>query len=193
MRDCERAANAVAALDLKGPNKDVAAYWLSRWRDDKPPYRGDFDQAQIGRHSPAIAIFEIRKGESIPCISAGAFYRLALGYDLTGQDLLSITDAVEREDRLDWCWRIVEGAVTVSYRTFKSEGRGAANAQGVSLPFRDIEDDGARYFLMHTNWRPVGDDWIDGSVTADAQTPDVRRIISFLQAAVGVALDRRLA
>jgi hypothetical protein len=193
MRDFERAANAIARLDLKGPNKEVAAHWLSRWRDDKPPLRRNFDATQIARHGPAIAIFEIKRGEAIPCIAAGAFCRLALGYDLTGHDLLSVTDLAERDARLAWCWQLVQGAVTVSYRSFKSEGRSAANAQGVSLPFSDIKADGSRYFLMHTNWRPVGDDWIDGHVTADAPVPVSRQIISFMQSSDVSSPVRRLA
>jgi hypothetical protein len=171
MRNRDRAFNALAALGLNGANKQVAAHWLSRWQDDEPPLLEDFGLRDIWEFNPAIAIFEIRKSESILCVSAGSFHRLALGYDMKGEDLLSLTAAAEREARLAWCWEIVTGAVTVSYRPYKSRSNPKATAQCMSLPFCDTGRDGERCFLMHTNWRPEGSDWVAGNVQADARTP----------------------
>ena len=173
----ERAQKALAGLDLIGANTQVAAYWLSRWQGDAPPARKDFDAAKDWEFTPAIALFAIRKDEDFRCIGAGAFHRLALGYDLVGESVLSITSAAEREERLAWCWEIVEGAVTVSYRRYRATQ--SALAQCMSLPFSDIDPDGTRYFLMHTNWRPADGDWISGRVQADAQAPPERLLYSF--------------
>ena len=82
---------------------------------------------------------------------------------------MSFTNAVEREDRLAWCWKIVEGAATVSYREYKSANGTAVFAQGLSLPFSDRINDGTGIFFTHTNWRPQGSDWIDGNVKGDLQ------------------------
>ncbi len=175
----ERAFQAVAALGLNGANKQLAAHWLSRWRGDAPPTRASFKMDEVWEHSPAIALFKIVKDESVRCLSAGSFHKLALGYDMTGEDILSITSADERERRMAWCWEIAQGAVTVSYRRYETAGQSTGLAQGMSLPFSDRDADGARYFLMHSNWRPVGSEWVIGNVQADAQTPPERRIISF--------------
>ena len=177
-----RAAAAVEALALKGANIDVAAHWLSSWHGDRPPSSGGFDTQPIWRHTAALAVFEVREDTSLTCISAGAYYRMALGYDLVGQDVLSITTVPVRAERLRWCWNIVEGAVTVSQRAYNSKEHGHVIAQGVSLPFSDRRLDGSGRFLMHINWRPVGTDWIEGQVAADAQPPEDRRLISYVKA-----------
>ncbi|HEX4301638.1 MAG TPA: hypothetical protein VHZ78_02510 [Rhizomicrobium sp.] len=175
----ERAFQAVAALGLNGANKQLAAHWLSRWRNDAPPTRESFRIDEAWEYSPAIAIFKVQKGQSVLCLSAGSFHQLALGYDVAGNDILSITSADERERRMAWCWEIVLGAATVSWRQYETAGQSKGLAQGMSLPFSDRVADGARYFLMHSNWRPVGGEWVPGTVQADAQTPPQRRIISF--------------
>ena len=81
--------------------------------------------------------------------------------------------------RLEYWWNIVEGAVCVTYRHFTSaEGPGGL-AQGVGLPFSDKKNDGSRYFLMHTNWRPVGTDWVLGNVQVNIHSPPKRQVISY--------------
>lgn len=187
MRDIDRAVNAIAALDLNGANKRLAAYWLSRWQGDKPPSRERFDMKQVWEFSPALMILAIRKDEIMRCVSAGAFTKLALGYDLVGEDVLSLTSAAEREERLAFCWQIVLGAVTVFYRAYESAGHAKGLAQGTSLPFCDVDADGTRYFAMHSNWRPVGNEWTLGNVSADVQMPPRRMIVSFKQRPVEAA------
>jgi hypothetical protein len=177
--DIGAARNALGGLRLAGTNVEVAQRWLALWQDGAPPSLTSFD-AQISRAlAPAIAIFEIRRNTSLVCLRAGEYNKLALGFDMTGQSLLSLTNNVDREDRLDWCWKIVEGAATVSYREIKPANSAIIYAQGLSLPFCDRPADGQRYFFSHTNWRPNGNDWIEGNVDTDLQSPRQRAMRSF--------------
>ena len=186
--DIDAAHSAVSALRLSGANVEVASRWLALWREGRPPPLERFEVAPS--HAPAIAVFRIRRGEALDCVRAGDYYRLAIGFDLAGQSVLAITNNVAREDRLDWCWRIVEGAATVSYRAFKT-ARGVVHAQGMSLPLSDCAQDGARFFVMHTNWRPEGSDWFEGTVSGDMQTPFKSAMKSFAPAATREALPER--
>jgi hypothetical protein len=177
--DIGAARTALGGLRLNGANVDVAERWLALWQDGAPPTLARFDAQFSPSLAPAIMIFEIRRDTSLVCLRAGEYNRLALGFDMTGQSLLSLTNNVDREDRLDWCWKIVEGAATVSYRAFKPQTGAIIYAQGLSLPLSDRLPGGQRYFFSHSNWRPTGNDWIEGSVNADLQTPRQRAMRSF--------------
>ncbi len=170
---------ALAALRLNGANVEVASRWLSLWQDGRPPALSRFDAHLLPAHAPAMAIFEIKRDASLWCIRAGAYCQLAIGFDLTGQDVLAITNNADRDARLDWCWKIVEGAATVSYRAFKPVQGAVVYAQGMSLPFADEKPDGARVFFMHTNWRPQAMDWVEGNVHGDLQSPPERAMKFF--------------
>lgn len=187
MRDIDRALDALAALQLNGANKRLAAHWLSRWHGDKPPTRERFAMKKVWEFDPAIAIFEVRKGESVRCVASGSFHKLALGYELAGEDVLSLTAAGAREQRLAACWEIVEGAVSVSWRTYKSVDGSFGLAQCTTLPLSDMGADGARLFLKHSNWRPVASDWTPGNVEADANRSPKRLLVSFKQPPVEAA------
>jgi|HubBroStandDraft_5_1064220.scaffolds.fasta_scaffold187914_2 hypothetical protein len=177
--DMDAARAAIAALRPNGMNVDVARHWLALWRDGAPPTLGRFDAQMPRSLMPAIMIFEIRRGATLMCLRAGEYTRLAFGFDMTGQSLLSFTNNVDREDRLDWCWKVVEGAATISYRAIKPAQGAVIHAQGLTLPLSDRPPDGQRYFFTHTNWRPNGGDWIEGSVATDLQTPRERAMRSF--------------
>lgn len=142
-----------------------------------------FRRDTIWQHAAAINVFEIRENESLRCVSGAPLVKVAAGFDFTNLDVLSITNAVDRDLLLAWSWEIVSGAVSVYYRSYKSKAESSGLNQGVSLPFSDEKNDGTRYFLTHTNWRPLGNDWIEGSVTVDLQLPTERRVISFKEAA----------
>ncbi len=177
--DIAGARAAIAGLRLNGANVDVTQRWLALWQDGAPPTLSRFD-AQISRAlTPGMMIFEVRRRISVVCLRAGEYSRLALGFDMTGQSLLSLTNNVDREDRLDWCWKIVEGAATVSYRAFKPQNSAIIYAQGLSLPLSDRPPEGQRYFFTHSNWRPNGNDWVEGNVDTDLQTPRQRAMRSF--------------
>lgn len=181
---------ALNGLRLNGANAAIASRWLSLWQDGRPPTLAQFDAHAIPAHVPAIAIFEIKQDVSLQCVRAGEYCRLAIGFDLTGQSVLSITNNVDRDARLNWCWKIVEGAATVSYRAFKPAQGAVVFAQGMSLPFGGEDADGTRRFLMHNNWRPQAKDWVEGSVSGDLQVPPQRAMKSFApHIAEAAALD----
>jgi hypothetical protein len=177
--DYLRAREAVAALKLNGANREIAEHWLSRWRNDKPPKRSSFNIDAIWRHKPALMICQIIQRKLLRCLSGGAVMRVALGYDISNADLLALTPVGERDMRLDYWWNVVEGAVSVTYRQFTSAEGPSGLAQGIGLPFSDHKVDGSRFFLMHTNWRPAGTDWIEGNVQVDIHSPPQRQMISF--------------
>lgn len=173
-----RARAAISALQLHGANSEVAEHWLSLWRLGKPPsMRRHYDSP--APHRAATMLCRIRKDESLFCVKAGALVRVALGFEIGKQNLLAITAGGERDARLAYWWELTEGAVSVTYRRFSSRNGASRLVQGVALPLSQEESDGARHFLMHTNWRPAGDDWIEGNVNVEYQTNCERRLVSF--------------
>ncbi len=120
------------------------------------------------------------RDESLTCVKGGALLRVALGFDVSNKDLLALVPASHRQPRLDWAWAITQGAVTVLMRKFKSCDGSEGLAQGIALPFSGEDAEGGRNFLMHTNWRPVGSDWIIGNVDVDLREPSGRKMISFM-------------
>ena len=60
------------------------------------------------------------KDESLTCIHAGALLRVALGFDATNRDLLSLLPKDQHAEKLDWAWRIAEGGCSVLHRQFTS-------------------------------------------------------------------------
>jgi hypothetical protein len=173
------AASAITELRYNGANLEVALHWLSGWRKGAPPRMRGFSAQEIWQHKPAMMFCRIVKGESLTCVRAGALLRVALGLDVTNKDVLALVPGSQRAARLDWAWAITEGAITVLYRQFKSKDGHEGLAQGIALPFSGEDSGGGRHFLMHTNWRPVGTEWIIGNVDVDLKNPSDRRMISF--------------
>jgi hypothetical protein len=173
------AADAITALGYNGANLDVARHWLTCWRGNTPPRMTGFHTGAIWQLKPAMMFYRVVKDESLTCIHAGALLRVALGFDASNRDLLALVPKEQRDERLDWAWRITEGAVSVLYRQFTSQDGHSGLAQGIALPFFGEDDKGARRFLMHTNWRPVGTDWIMGNVDVELKQVSDRRMISY--------------
>lgn len=177
--DYVRAKDAIIALNLHGANRAVAELWLARWHNGEPPKMRSFRAVMGLEYKPAAILCQITQANSLHCISGGAVMRVALGYDISATDLLALTPVGERDMRLDYWWNVVEGAVSVTYREYASADGPSGLAQSVGLPFSDRNVDGSRYFVMHTNWRPVGTDCIEGNVQVDIHSPPQRQIISF--------------
>lgn len=161
------ASNAVAALRLSGSNKLVARSWLSSWSNEQPPGWLQFGERCDWRLKPGIACFEVHRGISVNCITAGGYFRLALGVDLTGQNILALTPAADRENRMERAWTIGNGAIQTGGRTFRSLFGRNERADELYLPLYDERDADLPAFLMHSNWRPDGDEWVPGAVTTD--------------------------
>lgn len=115
----------------------------------------------------------------LTCLAAGSFYHLALGYDLTGGDVLAVTPESEQKARLTRCWSLIEGAVSVSQRVFESSMGTAISAQGIILPLSDVGPDDARHLMMHTNWRPSASEMILGPVKTNTGAAAFKRIEPF--------------
>jgi hypothetical protein len=179
MGSYDKAQAAIGQLRFNGANREVASYWLSLWDNDRPPALERFRLDRVPQHKPAIMTCRVLRRKELRCIQAGSYLPMALGFDPVDRDLLTLLPEVQREERLAWCWQIAEGAMAVQYRTFKSSDGRLVEAQGISLPFLDVAADGARFFLMHTNWRPQGNDWIEGNVRANVEHAE-RALMSFL-------------
>jgi hypothetical protein len=179
--DFRRAREAITTLDLAGHNRELAGQWLAFWRDGKPPPLATWRRL-TWLHTEATMISRIRKGESLECVSAGPYLKIALNMDITGQDILSLVPPQERNVLLSHWWQVAEGAISVSYRQFKPKEAAAAVAQAVGLPFSGEEPDGSRHILLHTNWRPSGSSWIEGNVEAD-MLASMRRLARFHESA----------
>lgn len=163
--DFQRAQQAIAALRLTGHNRDLAGQWLSLWRDGQPPALATYRRL-TWLHTEASMVGRIRKGQSMHCVSAGPYFKIALNADITGADLLSLVPSCQRDVLLSHWWQVVEGAISVTYLEVKPSDSAPGIAQCVGLPFSDTDPDGARYGLVHTNWRPSGSSWIEGNVEA---------------------------
>jgi hypothetical protein len=175
----DRARAAIRSLNYHGANLELAEYWLSCWRDDAPPRMQTFWEREPIHLKPTTMFCRTRQGSELHCLWAGPMIRLALGFSISGHDLLQLIPAAGREAQLQNAWKIVEGSVSVLYRDFTSVNGVNRATQGIALPFSDRDDDSTGYFLMHTNWKPVGDDWILGNVQVDLKTPYGRKTVSF--------------
>jgi hypothetical protein len=164
IQDLQRAQNAINALKLTGPNREVAGQWLSFWKGGQPPPLETFKRLKW-LHTEAMIISRVKQGALLQCVSAGAFLKIAMGFELAGQDLLTLVAQDERDALLAHWWQVAEGAVSLTYREFKA-AEGGGIAQAVGLPFSGEEADGSRHVLLHTNWRPSGTSWIEGNVEA---------------------------
>lgn len=147
------AQEAIEALALEGPNREVADAWLSLWAGDEPPRGCDFSLSQLGANAPAAALLELGASNTIVCRDAGRYFAVALGENPVGQNLLENATAEEREERLRRAWALLDGAIMVGERIFASES-GQARVPEIYLPLAGAGTEDQRYFLSHTNWRP---------------------------------------
>src|ERR1700722_6048290 len=123
------AAEAIRALHYQGANLTVAEHWLRCWRRNQPPRMTGFHTGAIWELKPAMMFCRVVRGESLTCIHAGALLRVALGFDASNRDLLALVAKDQHAERLDWAWRITEGACTVLFRQFTSHDGHSGMAQ----------------------------------------------------------------
>lgn len=151
--DRDLARSALDSFALSAANRDVADYWLSLWTD-RPPTRSQFEPRHLKAHIPAIGIFEVMPDDRVICRLAGGYLESALGYNLTGRDLLAVTPKEEREDRVRFTRAIVEGAISFALRRFLKPDGSQTIADEIALPFADVTGQGGRRYLFHSAWRP---------------------------------------
>ena len=171
----EDAAQKMARLGVEGLNREVAEYWLALWHGDTPPLLSSFDPFRIATHLPSVAMVEVRLRHSAICRAAGGNLRHSVGYDLTGKDVVTLVPHHQRREMMRVVEDIVLGSVVVADRPFlRGDGR-VDVIQEIALPFADPAEDGALRYLIHTNWRPTGEE-VRSSGLARTDTHLARRM-----------------
>ena len=150
----EKAKFALAELRVAGSNREVADYWLSLWSNDAPPTREQFKPGLAKKYLSSMAVFEVMPDGPVICRLAGTFVKAALGFDLTGEDLLAVTPEQQRETRIKQTRQIVDGAISYAHRSFRFQGHETIAAE-IALPFAGVTDGGGRQYLLHSEWSPT--------------------------------------
>jgi hypothetical protein len=153
--DRSKALAAFEAFALTGPNAALAVYWLSLWRGGEPPRRADFNPARVRDLLPAIALVEMRGGGNAVCRLSGGIIDAVFGMPLRGVDLVTLVGGDERRTRAARLTAVVDGGVGLSRTQYSSAVTFETEiAETIQLPFFGAQEDGARQYLTHTNWRP---------------------------------------
>jgi hypothetical protein len=75
--------------------------------------------------------------------------------------------AANRPDRLANAWAIGEGLIMTGHRKIRDSAGGETHALEIYLPLSDRPSTDMRLYLMNSDWRPVGDDWLEGRVNTN--------------------------
>jgi hypothetical protein len=70
--------------------RSIIDYWRVLRGARMAPLRGDFDPAEVPRHLPHVAIFEVLGPELTLCRLAGTAWRRSLGFELTGKNVVHL-------------------------------------------------------------------------------------------------------
>jgi len=151
----EAARGQFSRLHLTVKNRTLANYWLSLWKGDELPRRGDFQPGRVSALVGGICHFEVRPNESVFCRSAGSSIRSALGFNISNSDWLAQTDPYQRATRLRGFSDVALGIAAVTKRRVNDTSGKALLIEGLMLPFADVETGGTRYVLTHDDWRPT--------------------------------------
>jgi two-component system response regulator FixJ len=147
------AHKAIGALGFAGIDLLIAEYWLSLWQGDNPPRLSKFDATKVREAIPGLSFFEVAMNGQVICRSAGPAYKFFFGYDITGQDWISLTPPNERTLRTERIQAIVNGAICSGQRRAPDRLPDQQWFTDITLPFA-AESNGVRHFLVHANWRP---------------------------------------
>ena len=158
---CDEAAR----LGLHGLNRHLLDYWLALAGDGCVPSHLAFDPVHAGKALPGCARFEVIIGKKVTCRLAGTVFQLAFGTNLAGEGWLGRTLTAHRRQRLIRFSAVAPGAIGVARRMIL--GRDQTRPQVIEeilLPF--VPTDGATPVLVHSSWRPQGEEWlgVDGAV-----------------------------
>lgn len=152
-------------LRLSPPNLRMVDYWLSLSRDGALPQRDAFDPAAASDFLRGCGLFDVKPGESVHCRIAGMVLKLVFGSNVAGQDWLAITPARHRRQRMIRYSAVAQGAVGVGRRVAVGKKGNTVSIEEVMLPFADVAEDGTRQVLVHTDWRPEGEEWFGVDAT----------------------------
>jgi hypothetical protein len=162
--NCLHVRDEAARLGLHGLNRQLLDYWLALAGEASLPSHRAFDPVHLGEVLRGCALFEVRIGQSVICRLAGTVFQLAFGTDLAGEDWLNRTLKAHRRQRLIRFSAIAQGAIGVARRTIP--GRDQVRPEVIEellLPF--VSADGVTPVLVHSSWRPQGEEWlgVDGA------------------------------
>lgn len=146
-------------LRVSPSNLRMVEYWLSLSSDDALPRRDAFDPTAASELLRGCGLFEVKPGESVHCRIAGMVLKLVFGSNLAGQDWLAFTPARHRQQRMIRYSAVAQGAIGIGRRVAVGETGDSIPIEEVMLPFADVAEDGTRPVLLHTDWRPEGDEW----------------------------------
>lgn len=159
--DREALRRKLKGLHLSPSNLRMVDYWLSLAVDGALPLRESFDPAAASDFLPGCGLFDVKPGESVHCRIAGMVLKLVFGSNVAGQDWLAITPARHRRQRMIRYSAVAQGAVGIGRRVAMRETGGSISIEEVMLPFADVATDGTRPVLVHTDWRPEGEEWFE--------------------------------
>lgn len=155
----DQVRHKLRALRIDSANRQMLEYWLSLSCHGAVPLRDAFDPAGASGLLAGCALFDVVPGQSVHCRIAGMVVKLALGAQIIGRDLLAITPVRYRHQRLVRFSAVAQGAIGLARRVIVTTGREPVPREDIMLPFADVTPDGAHPVLVHTTWRPSGEEW----------------------------------
>jgi hypothetical protein len=162
----------LAPLRLGPASRRLFEYWLSLSEGPALPLRNAFDPAGPGELLRGCALFDVVPGNSVRCRIAGTVLKLIFGPNIAGQDWLALAPIRHRAQRLARYSAVVEGAIGIARRVVVAEEQDPFRVEEIMLPFADVGPDGAQPVLVHTDWRPVGEQWFGVDPTSAMQLAD---------------------
>lgn len=147
------------SLRISNTNRQMVEYWLSLAKDGELPRRAAFDPTEASELLRGCGLFDVVPGERVTCRIAGMVLKLIFGSNVAGDDWLAATPPRHREQRLVRYSAVAQGAIGVGRRMAAGDGREPVRIEEVMLPFAGVSEDGATQVLVHTDWRPEGDEW----------------------------------
>ncbi len=166
-------------LGLSPVNRRLADYWLSLCNEGAPPFFAALQLTELAQLLRYCTLVEVRPGRSLHVRIAGLVLRLAISEDVVGKDYLALTPAPQRAQRLARYSAVAIGAIGVTRRRVLRRQGEAVQIEGLMLPFADIGADDVRRVLVHTDWRPEGEEWLGVDATYVLTLVDEFRLVPF--------------
>lgn len=160
------AVEAVEAMSLSAANRRLAHYWLSLWKSDEPPLRGDILPSKIKDLLAGIAIIDLRADGTACCRLAGSSICMAIGMDITGKDILALTPEQFRAERRARYEAVTAGAISRNVKRLMTRFNQPVLVEDIQLPLSGATDGSVGQILYHGDWRPQ---------TMDRSEPEILR------------------
>ncbi len=151
--------NKLGELKVSAANRKMVEYWLTLSKDGALPCREAFDPTAASELLRGCGLFDVVPGKSVRCRIAGTVLKLIFGPNVSGQDWLALTAARHRRQRMVRYSAVAQGAIGVGRRDVFREDREPTRIEEVMLPFAGLGKGGVYQVLVHTDWRPEGEEW----------------------------------